>query len=136
MKQVERGQPVTLCASHTTTPSTIPHGKHVISVSNSSWLVLYKGVSKLLYTCTGGSCKPLSNSSDVKYTRYSMVTANCLTVTDVQEDEVFVSNVHFYPITPSVTNAYFNIKYAGEWIVSIEHYYVYHIAYVLSPVME
>ena len=118
VKQVERGKPVTLCTSHTTTPSIIPEGKHVISVSNSSWLVICKGVSKPLFTCSRGSCKPLSNSSDVNYTRYSMVTANCLTVTDVQEDEVFVSNVHFFPITPSVTNVSFNIKYTGELTLS------------------
>ena len=110
MKQVKRGQPVTICTSHTTTPSTIPKGKYVISVSNSSWLVIYKGVSKLLYTCTGGSCKPLSNSSDVNYSRYSMVTTTCLNVTGAQEDEVYVLKVHFFPITPSVTNVSFNIK--------------------------
>ena len=118
VKQVKRGQPVTLCTSHTTTPSTIPKGKHVISVSNSSWVVIYKGVSKPLFTCSRGSCTSLSNSSDVNYTRYSMVTANCLTVSDVQEDEVFVLNVHFYPMTPSVNNVSFNIKYTGELTLS------------------
>ena len=46
MKHVKRGQPVILCTKLTTTPSTIPLGKHVISVLYSSWLINHRGVSK------------------------------------------------------------------------------------------
>ena len=115
MMHVKRGQPVILCTKRTTTPSTIPHGKNVISVSNSSWLVIYKSVSKILYTCSRDSCQPGSNSSDVNYTRYSVVTANnCLVITDVKEDEVYVLKEYFIPITPHGSNVSFYLKYDGE----------------------
>ena len=133
VKQVKKGQSVTLCTRHTTTPSTIPRGKHVISVSNSSWLVIHEGVLKPLYTCSSSSCKPLSNSSDVNYTRYSTATANCLTVSDVQEEEVYVLKVHFYPVTPSVTTVSFDIKYTGELIVSKLMIYMCAILLMYSP---
>ena len=112
MKHVKRGQPVILCTKLTTTPSTIPLGKHVISVLYSSWLINHRGVSKTLYTCSRGSCKPLTNSSDVDYTRYS-VTASCLTVTDLQEEEVYVLKVYFSPITSHVSNVSFHVNYNG-----------------------
>ena len=120
VKHVKRGQSVTLCITLITTPSTIPQGNNVISVSNSSWLLHYGGVSKPLYTCLRGSCKLWSNSSDVNYTRYSVVTANnnsCLTVTDVQEDEVYVLEVVYNPISPPVSNISFHMINIGELLV-------------------
>ena len=111
VKHVKRGQPVILCTRHTTTPATIPQGKHALNVSNSLWLLNYGGVTKTLYTCSGDSCQPGSNSSDLKYTRYSVVTANCLTVSDVQEDEIYVLKVYYTPSTPHVSNVSFHMKY-------------------------
>ena len=114
MMHVKREQPVNLCTKFTTTPSTIPQGKHVISVANSSWLVTYRGVSKTLYTCSRGSCKPWPNSSDVNYTRYSVDTDNCLTITDVKGGEVYVLKVYFIPITQPGANVSFYLEYDGE----------------------
>ena len=112
---VRRGQLVILCTKITTTPSTVPKEKHVISVSKSLWLVTYRGVSKTLYTCSRGSCKQWSNSLDVNYTRYSVVTDKCLAITDVKMDEVYTLNVYFTPTTPHKSNVSFYMKYDGEY---------------------
>ena len=113
MMHVKTGQPVNLSIKHIKTPSTIPQRKHVISVSYSLWLVTYKSVSKILYTCSRDSCQPGSNSSDVNYTRYS-VTAKCLNITDVKEDEFYVLKEYFIPISPHGSNISFYLKYDGE----------------------
>ena len=110
-KNVKRGDSVTLCITLTTTPSTIPQGRNAIVCSNSSWLVNYGNVSKTLCTCSRGSCKPCSNSSDVNYTHYSLATDNCLTVTKVQGNEVYVFKVLFSPISSPVSNVSFHMNY-------------------------
>ena len=117
---------MTLCITLTTTPSTIPQGNNAIIISNSSWLVNYRNVSKTLYTCSRGSCKPCSNSSDVNHTRYSLATDNCLTVTEVQENEVYVLKVLFSPISPPVSNVSFYMSYEhgydhGELSIMFAH---------------
>ena len=126
---------MTLCITLTTTPSTIPSGKNVISVSNFSWLLNYRGVSETLFTCSRGSCKVWWNSSDVNFTRYSVVTANnnsCLTVTDVQEDEVYVLEVFYNPISPPVSHISFHMTHIGELLV-LDHCHVceYHIPHAI-----
>ena len=117
MKYVKRGQPVLLCTKDTTMPSKIPQGKHALSISNSVWMVNNRGVSKTLYTCSRDSCQLGSNFSDVNYTRYSVVTAKCLAVADVQEDEVYVLKVYYNPLTSHVSNVSFHMNYDGELFV-------------------
>ena len=97
MKHVKRGQPVTFCTGQTTTPSTIPQGKHVISVSISTWWV-YKNLHLIhLYTCSRESCTEV-NSSGVNYTQYSNVSDSCLTIGNLQKNEERYFLVkHFHP---------------------------------------
>ena len=87
VKHVKRGQSLTLCISHTTTPPEIPHGKHVISVSRSFWSRLNEtGRRFRLYTCSNGSCTQYKN---VNITRYSPSSNTCLTINNVQENEEY-----------------------------------------------
>ena len=95
VKHVQRGQPVTLCTSYTTTPSTIPQGKHVVSVSYSYWqLYVPNRVSfPILYNCSNGSCEQTHSNMD--YVQYSDVTASCLTIDNVQEYSEYILAVYF-----------------------------------------
>ena len=106
-----------LCIEYTTTPSTIPQGKNRIIFSNSLWLVNYRDVSETLYSCSRGSCKSRSN-----YTRYSVVTDNCLGVTDVQENEMYVFKVFYNPISPSQSNVSFYMSYEHGELLMHDHY--------------
>ena len=97
IKHVKRGQPLTLCTSHTTTPSTIPQEKHIISVSSSTWWV-YKNPHLIqIYSCLRESCTEVI-SSDVNHTRYSNVSDFCITINNLQEkEERYFLVTHFYP---------------------------------------
>ena len=88
VKHVKRGQSLTLCTSHITTPSVIPYGKYVISVSRSFWSRLNETGRRLrLYTCSNESCTQYHN---VNTTRYSPVSNTCLTINNVQENEEYL----------------------------------------------
>ena len=113
VKRIERRQPVTLCASYVTTPSTIPPGKHVIEVYKYEWLMRdLENISdisdvllpfpnqitsdfKILYVCSNGSCQ-WSDSSDENYISYLNVSNNCLTINHVQNSEYYRLKVVFY----------------------------------------
>ena len=124
VKHVKRGQPVTLCTKYTTTPSTISSRENVIVISNSLWLVNDGGVPNTLYSCSRGSCKAWFNSSHVNHTRYSAVTANCLTINDVEEDEVYVLKAYFSPITTHVSKVSFHMIYNGTGELLIHDLYL------------
>ena len=114
VKHVNRGQPVTLCTSHTTTPSTIPQGKHVISVSKSYWQLYVPGrVSSpsILYNCSNGSCEQ-TNSVMNNSQLYSNVTASCLTINNVQEYGQYILAVHFN-VDDARAKVNFSVTYGG-----------------------
>ena len=103
---------MTLCTTHTTTPSQIPQGKHVISVTRSVWFVVdKKGMQSPLYTCFNGSC--IQNSSNLNYTRYSAVKDSCLTIVDVQENEGYVFSAHFHPTYVKEVTIEFKVTHEG-----------------------
>ena len=78
---------MTLCISQTTTPSTIPKGKHVISVSRSTWWVYKIPHFIPLYTCSRESCTEV-NSPGV----------HCLTIANLQKNEErYFLVTHFHP---------------------------------------
>ena len=112
---------MTLCTSHTTTPSTIPQGKHVISVSTSTWWVYNPDLTQL-YACLKGSCTEV-NSPDVNYTQYSNVSDSCITINNLQEKEERYSLVtHFHPgpkyMLRVISKTTFNVSPGGmrvEW---------------------
>ena len=112
VKNVKRGQPVTLCASHTTTPSTIPQGKHVISVSNSYWQLYVPGRVSIpvLYNCSNGSCE--QTYSGTNNAQYSDVTASCLTINKVQEYGQYILAVHFN-MDDARAQVIFSVTYGG-----------------------
>ena len=123
VKYIKKGQSVTLCIKdNTTIPSTIPQGKNILIFSNSSWLVNYGDVSKILYSCSRVSCKQWSNSSDVNYTRYSVATDNCLTVTEAQVNEIYIFKVFYNPISPSESNVSFYMSYEPGELFVLDHY--------------
>ena len=77
----QRGQPVTLCISQFTTPSTIPQGKHVIGVDESYWFKVYfKALSTPIYRCKNGYCEETLNNSIPLYNYFSNVSDYCLTI--------------------------------------------------------
>ena len=134
VKHVERGQPVTLCASYTTTPSTIPPGKHVIDVYKYEWLIRdrentsyksdvpfsflnqFPNDFKFLYMCSNDFCQwSRSISSDENYTSYLNDSNNCLTINRVQNREFYRLKVVFYNqrdfITPPAIHVDFYVTY-------------------------
>ena len=150
VKSVERGQPVTLCASNTTTPSTIPHGKHVMDVYRSEWLIrerdnishisnesdvlqsYHKQTSdfKTLYVCSNGSCQ-WSNSSIENYMDYLNVSNNCLTINGVQKNKFYRLAVVFNDrnginFVPAYVDFYLTNNKGMLSLVCI-HTYIHHI---------
>ena len=89
VKHVERGQSVTLCTSHTTTPSAIPKGKHVISVSVYYW----RSHTRILYICYNSTCKP--GTSNVRNFLYPNVTNSCLTIKNIQNNSKYSLDLYF-----------------------------------------
>ena len=128
VKSVERGQPVTLCASYTTTPSIIPQGKHVIDVYKYEWSIRDGGnipdmlphqnqiISdfRILYECSNASCQ-WSDSSDDSYMSYLNVSNNCLNINRVQNSGFYRLKVVFYNqrdvITLPATHVDFYLTY-------------------------
>ena len=112
VKHMNRGQPVTLCTSHTTTPSTIPQGKHVISVSKSYWQLYVPGrvSSPVLYNCSNGSCE--QTNSVMNNSQYSDITASCLTINNVQEYGQYILTVHF-DVDDARAQVNFSVTYGG-----------------------
>ena len=124
---------MTLCASYTTTPSTIPPGKHVIDVYKYEWLIrdrenildrsdvlfpYYRNQItndfKILSMCSNGSCQ-WSNSSDENHASYLNDSNNCLTINRVQNREFYRLKVVFYNgrdvITPPAIHVDFYLPY-------------------------
>ena len=112
VKHVKRGQPVTLCTSHTTTPSTIPQGKHVLSVMVYYWLSDTEGHRHGLYHCysTNGSCERAP--SNARNFLYSDVSNSCLTIKNVQNDKKYILEMH-YNGTDAETNVTFSVTCGG-----------------------
>ena len=79
----KRGQPVTFCIGQSTTPSTIPQGKHAISFNESYWSVVSLKplvFSIPIYRCKNGYCEKTSHISILIYIYFSKVSDSCLTV--------------------------------------------------------
>ena len=101
-----------LCTKHTTMPSTIPQGKHVISVSKSQWFLVEKNRYIPLYTCSNGFC--IQQSSSVDYSHYSDVRGSCLIIKNGQEREQYLLTTSFYPsIVMTDTSVYFLVTNKG-----------------------
>ena len=145
VKHVKRGQPVTLCTSQTTTPSTIPKGKHVISVSISTWWV-YKNFHLIpLYTCSRESCTEVNSPGvNMNYTQYSNVSDSCLNIDNLQENEErYFLVTHFHPgpkyLLKVISKSTFDISpggmlacvWSGTCFISI-HYRDYALVLSLS----
>ena len=114
VRHVKRGQPVTLCASHTTTPSTIPHGKHVVSVSSALWLTHTGGWQRLY--CSNGSCT--QNYSHLNYRCHSNVSHSCLTINNAKKKEYSYSlTVYFNPTNLMRYRSFvhFHVTYEGMY---------------------
>ena len=101
---------MTLCTSHTTTPSTIPQGKHFFSVMVYYWLVDTDGQRHALYWCDSSSCVP--GPSDTKDFLYSDVSNSCLTIKNVQDDKKYILNIQYNGIDVQ-TNAIFSVTCGG-----------------------
>ena len=87
---VKKGEPVTLCTRHTTTPATIPQGKHVIHVSKAHWKIRNEnGDPEYLYTCVNDNCTTYRNT--LKYDYLQDVNESCLTINHVQNISTFIS---------------------------------------------
>ena len=110
VKHVRRGQPVTLCTSHTTIPPTIPQGKHVISVSVYYWKSYIESHRRSLYRCSRGSCE--RSSSDVRDFLYSKVSNSCLTINSVLNKSKYILDIPYNEFSGS-TNATFSVTYGG-----------------------
>ena len=83
---VKKGEPVSLCTRHTTTPSTIPQGKHVIRVAywkfrNESLDLLY------LHPCANSSCGSYGDTFKSGY--FKDVNDSCLAINHVQNISTF-----------------------------------------------
>ena len=108
---------MTLCTIQTTTPSKIPQGKHVISVTRSLWFIVDKtGTQIPLYTCFNGSC--IQNSLNLNYTRYSAVNDSCLTIDDVQENKRYVFSANFHPTYVTKVDIIFQVTHEGMHVHS------------------
>ena len=101
VKHVKRGQPVTLCTRHTTIPSTIPQGKHLIGLSQFYWRQANRD---LLYTCPSGSCE--LTQSVLNSTHYSDVSDSCFTIDNVTENRKYILLAYF-----NVNNVHSNVNY-------------------------
>ena len=133
VKHVKRGQSVTLCASHTTTPSKIPQGKHVISISKSQWVLVEKNRHLTLYSCSKGSCTRQSPS--VNHTRYPDVSDSCLIINNVQEKELYSFNIHFYPSNMmAVTSVHFLVTNEGTCVWMCVRVFMYY--YIISTIYK
>ena len=118
VRHVTRGQPVTLCIRHTTTPSTIPQGKHVLSVSSSQWFIHRGALQERLY-CSKGSCT--QNYSHVYYRCYSNVSHSCLTINNAQKKKYYYSlTVYFNPWPTNLMRhrfiVHFHVTYEGMYV--------------------
>ena len=112
VRHVTKGQPVTLCTSHTTTPSTIPQGKHVLNVSSSSWLIDYRGMQRV--QCSNGFCP--QNYSHLNYRCHSNFSHSCLTINNAQKKEYYYSlRVSFDPPNLKMYSSiiHFHVTYEG-----------------------
>ena len=90
VKHVKRGQPVTLCTSHTTTPSTIPQGKHLAGVSQFYWSQPDMGI---FYNCPSDSCE--LTYSVMKSANHSDVSDSCFTIDNVHESREYILLAYF-----------------------------------------
>ena len=87
---------MTLCTSNTTTPSTIPQGRHHIGVSVMYWLQPYtkSGLNgSIFYTCRSGACKP--THSILNFTHHLDVSDSCFTIDNVQKNSDYRFLVYF-----------------------------------------
>ena len=114
VRHVTRGLPVILCTRHTTTPSTIPQGKHVISVSSSQWFI-YTGRERLY--CEKGSCP--QNYSHLNYRCHSNISHSCLTINNAQKNKYhYYLSVYFNPPTLKMyrSTVHFQVTYEGMYV--------------------
>ena len=111
MKHVNRGQPVTLCTSHTTTPSTIPQGKHVINVFEYYWYLVIESLKHELYWCYNGSCS--QGRSNPRDFLYSDVGDFCLTINNVQNNSKYILNINYINAISAPTDITFSVTCGG-----------------------
>ena len=111
----QRGQPVTLCISQFTTPSTIPQGKHVIGVDESYWSVVYVGplvLSFPIYKCKNGYCEETLNNSLPFYNYFSNVSNSCLTISI--EEKITIYELYYELIVSYNTIGAIQLPSRGE----------------------
>ena len=114
VRHVPRGPPVILCTRHTTTPSTIPQGKHVISVFSSQWFIGIGALTQRLY-CEKESCP--QNYSYVNYRCHSNVSHSCLTINNAHKDQYYSLEVHFNEpnLMPYGSTVHFHVTFEGMY---------------------
>ena len=105
------GQSVTLCTKRTRKPCTLPPGGHAIDYIGTYWRK-EKGTGNWedLYETFGyyGRVKQLSSS--INYTHYTDISAFCLTIGSVQEDEVYSVHLSINPeLDYSSRTAFFSL---------------------------
>ena len=101
VKHVKRGHPVTLCTSHTTIPSTIPQGKHLVGLLQFYWR---QANMDILYNCPSDSCE--LTHAVLNSTHYSDVSDSCLTIDHVKESTEYILLAYF-----NVNNAYSRVHF-------------------------
>ena len=90
---------MTLCTRHTTAPSTIPQGKHLVGVLGLYWLQPYimedGSNSSTYYTCEKfhSNCKP--THSIMNFTPHLNVSDSCFTIDNVQKSRTYNFLAHF-----------------------------------------
>ena len=113
---VKKGDPVTLCTRHTTTPSTIPQWKHVIHVSKVYWKITKEnGDLEYLYTCANDNCPTYRDTFTYDYLKD--VNKSCHTISHVQNISTFVSTniLQSNDLTfQSRTDVHFYVTYEGK----------------------
>ena len=118
VRHFTRGQPAELCSRYTTTPSKIPQGKHVLSVSTSHWSIMNTQTRRWqrLY-CLNGSHS--LNYSHINYRCHSNVSHSCLTINNAQKNEYSYSfTIYFNPPNFKMFRSivHFRATYDGTYV--------------------
>ena len=106
------GQSVTLCTKKTMKPSTVPPGGHAVDYIGTYWRKEggagnWEDLYKIFGYC--GRVKQLSSS--INYTHYSDVSAFCLTIGSVQENEAYSVHLSINPeLDYSSRTAFFSLS--------------------------
>ena len=133
---------MTLCTEHTTTPSTIPQGKHVIHVSKVHWkLRIENDDLYYVYTCVKDSCTPYHRDNIIFiYDYVKDVNESCVTINHVQN----ISTLNFVSTNILQSNdltlqsrrdVHFYVTYEGE-CTSVCGLCLVFVVYLKGPVSQ